>query len=105
MPADELTALQSRLAAQIAIVRAQFQETVACYSVKVQGQLTDVGETLTSADGADLTKSERVARVATLKRALAEVEKLDLRPTKGRRRDLRAVQNVATYLGEVVAEW
>jgi hypothetical protein len=97
--------LQAQLAERLVGLRGQFQEAVASYSVRVQGILADVGDTLAADDPARLGSRELSARTEALRRALREVEQLSLKPSKGRRRDLKAVQRVAEHASEVVAEW
>jgi hypothetical protein len=104
-PADDCRALQAQLAERLIRLRGEFQEAVASYSVRVQGMLADVGDTLAADDPARLGHAELTARAETLRRALRQVDHLDLKPSKGRRRDLKAVQRVAEQASEVVAEW
>jgi hypothetical protein len=103
--ADACRDLQTRLADRLATLRGQFQEAVASYSVRVQGMLADVGDTLAADDPARLGAAELSARSDALRRALREVEQLNLKPSKGRRRDLKAIQRVVEHASEVVAEW
>jgi hypothetical protein len=97
--------LQAQLAELLVGLRGQFQEAVASYSVRVQGMLADVGDTLAADDPTRLGPAELSARAEALRRALREVEHLNLKPSKGRRRDLKAVQRVAEHASEVVADW
>jgi hypothetical protein len=102
---DECRALQRRLSDDLAVLRTQFQEAVANYSVRVQGMLAEAGDTLAGDDPARLGKAELEARVHALREVLHDVEHVHLKPTKGRRKDLRAVQRVADRVGEVVSDW
>ena len=97
--------LQSRLAEQLVDLRAQFQEAVASYSVRVQGQLAEASDLLQSEDGSGLSKGERDARSRALREALDRVGNLNLKPGKGRRRDLKAIQELADDLTRSLAEW
>ena len=105
MSADECRALQRRLADDLATLRTQFQEAVANYSVRVQGMLAEAGDTLAGDDPTRLGKAELEARVHALHEVLHDVEHVHLKPTKGRRKDLRTVQQVADRVCEVVSEW
>ena len=103
--ADDCRELQAQLAERLVGLRGQFQEAVASYSVRIQGMLADVGDTLAADDPGRLGSAELSARAEALRRALRLVEHLDLKPSKGRRRDLKAVQRVAEHASEVIAEW
>jgi hypothetical protein len=96
--------LQKQLAEQLVILRAEFQETVACYSVRIQSILALVGDLLVE-DGGKLSPAERKERARALRRVLDDLDDLDLKPAKGRRRDLKAVEIFATELSEEIAEW
>jgi len=96
--------LQQQLAEQLVILRAEFQEAVACYSVRIQGVLALVGDLLVE-DGEKLSPAERKGRTRALRRVLDDLDELDLKPAKGRRRDLKAVEIFATDLSEEIAEW
>jgi hypothetical protein len=102
---DDCRALQHRLADELAVLRTQFQEAVANYSVRVQGMLAEAGDGLVADDPARLGKEELHARAAALRELLHEVEHARLKPAKGRRKDLRLVQRIADHACEVVSEW
>jgi hypothetical protein len=106
-PPSELEArlkLQQQLAEKLVILRAEFQETVACYSVRIQSMLALVGDLL-GEDNGKLSATERKARKRALRRVLDELDGLDLKPVKGRRRDLKVVEIFAAELCEEIAEW
>ncbi len=102
---DEYAESRARLAEQLGDLRAQFQEAVASYSVRVQGQLADVGDLLAADDPAGLSKSELAARTTALRGALDRVMGLKLKPAKGRRRDLKAIQELGEELASQLADW
>jgi hypothetical protein len=99
-----LTAMQRQMVEQLALLRAQFQEAVASYSVRVQGVLTQIDDVL-SDDPGDLSAEERRNRARALRRAAAELGDLDLKPAKGRRRDLKSIETFVRDLGEAIANW
>ncbi|HLZ10239.1 MAG TPA: hypothetical protein VKT80_16740, partial [Chloroflexota bacterium] len=73
-------------------------------SVRVQGMLSQCGDLL--GDDVDkLSAPERKHRERALRRILLAFDALDLKPTKGRRRDLKAIETFATKLSGEVAEW
>jgi len=103
---DEYEQLRARLAEQLVDLRAQFQEAVASYSVKVQGKLAEAGDVLAAAEESGaISKGERQARARALRAALDRVGNLSLKPGKGRRRDLKTIQDLANELTRHLAEW
>jgi hypothetical protein len=98
------TELQKRVANEIVVLRLEFQEAVASYSVRVQSLLTQLGDLLAE-DTGHLSPFDRRSRVRVLQRALAGLDRLDLKPAKGRRRDLKAVEVFAEDMSDAVADW
>jgi hypothetical protein len=103
--AEAYAELRGRLVEQLADLRAQFQEAVASYSVKVQGQLADVGDMLAADEPGSLSRSELAARTDALRGAVDRVMALSLKPAKGRRRDLKAVQELSEELAKTLSDW
>lgn len=101
---DPCPALQKQLAEQLVIVRAEFQEAVASYSVRVQGLLAQAGDLLVD-ESARLSDVEKKRRARLLRRALDEIASVELKPAKGRRRDLKVIEVFATALCDEIAEW
>jgi hypothetical protein len=95
---------QKRIADQMVVLRLEFQEAVACYSVRVQSLLTQLGDMLAE-DAGHLSPLDRRSRERVLQRALAGLDRLDLKPAKGRRRDLKAVELFAEDVSDAVADW
>lgn len=97
-------ALQRTFAEHLAMVRAEFREAVANYSVRVQGLLTHIDDSV--ADGSSpLTGEDRERRTKAIQDALKTIESLNLKPSKGRRRDLKKVETLAEHLGDIIDEW
>lgn len=97
-------ALQRTFAEHLAMVRAEFREAVANYSVRVQGLLTHIDDSV--ADGSSpLTGEDRERRRRAIQDALKAIESLNLKPSKGRRRDLKKVETLAEHLGDIIDEW
>ncbi len=101
---DQYDTLQRQFADQLTLLRAEFQEAVATYSVRVQSMLSQLGDVLVE-DTGKLSAAERTARIRLLRRALDQLDHLDLKPSKGRRRDLKAVEEFAAEIGEEIAAW
>ena len=98
-------ALQQEIAERLVMLRAEFREAVANYSVNVQGLLAQLADALREEDSAELPSAERKVRVRALRQAIDELNALDLKPDKGRRRDLKRVEGFAVGLSDTIAEW
>jgi hypothetical protein len=97
-------ALQKQLADQLVTLRAEFQEAVVSYSVRVQGLLAQAGDLLVE-DFGQLGDTEQKRRMRLLRAALDDLAGFDLKPAKGRRRDLKAIEEFATAVCTEIAEW
>jgi hypothetical protein len=102
--ARDVDALKRALAERLLGTRAEFQEAVICYSVRIQGVLARIGDVL-GEDFDGLSVEDARNRERALRRALDQVESLDLKPSKGRRRDLKAVETLAADLAAEMADW
>lgn len=92
-----VAALQRELADRLLALRGQFQEAVANFSVRVQGELAHLGDGLLD-DPSSLGADDRAERLRALRAAIEELEKVDLKPSKGRRKDLRRVDRLTRSL-------
>ena len=104
---DDLAAVreqQQRLLEQVVALRAQFQESIACYSVRVQGLLAIAGDVLEE-DLRTSTPGEQLARATALRIAIEHINAMKIKPSRGRRRDLKAIEDVADELTRLVADW
>ena len=95
---------QQRLFEQVVALRAQFQESIACYSVRVQGLLAMTSYVLDE-DLRTCTPAEQLARASALRMSTERINALKVKPSRGRRRDLKAIEKVADELTALVAEW
>lgn len=92
------------LAERLAALRAEFREIIANYAVNVQGAITQLGDELAEPPGR-LSSAERKSRTRALRQAVAQLDDLDLKPSKGRRRDLKKVEKYVARLSRTVADW
>jgi|GEM_PF-2936002 len=102
--ADSFPALRQNLVEHLTMLRAEFRETVANYSIHVQGLLTQLEDGLAD-QPSELTDRERDRRARALRQALKDAEGLNLKPVKGRRRDLKKVETFANHLNDLIDEW
>jgi hypothetical protein len=71
---------------------------VACYSLRVQGILAEVSDALAAEDPGKLSAGELKARRRLLRQAIDRAGTVSLKPARGRRRDLKAVEALAKEL-------
>lgn len=104
-PEDEAyVQLRKDLSERLAALRAEFREIIANYAVNVQGAITQLGDDLTEPPP-NLSAAERKARARALRQAVARIDDLDLKPSKGRRRDLKKVEKYVARLSRTMADW
>ena len=101
---DDCAAHQRHIAERLGLLRTEFQEAVATYSVRVQGMLSQAGDLLVE-NTEKIPSSDQKRREKALRRIAEGLNALDLKPAKGRRRDLKAIELFATQLGDEVATW
>lgn len=101
---DSSTVLQSKLNQGLVGLRAEFREVVANYSVSVQGLMAQASDTLAeSSSGGDAAEEKR--RVRVLRELLVELDQINLKPNRGRRKDLKRVEKFVARLADAVADW
>ncbi len=71
---------------------------MACYSLRVQGILAEVSDALAAEDPGKLSTTELKARRRLLRDAIDRAGAVSLKPARGRRRDLKAVERLAREL-------
>ena len=102
--ADECAELQKQIAERLVILRSEFQECVANYSIRIQGLISQIGDILAE-EPTKLTGPDRKARIKALHQTLNKLDKLDLKPSKGRRRDLKAIEKFSDEISSEIATW
>ena len=89
---------QRELSAALKTLRVLVRETGGNYLAGLQADIARVDRSL--ADAAPDTR-----RLAELQRMLRGIAALDLKPHKGRRRDLKALDKLIGQLTDIVEEW
>ena len=84
-------------------MRKTFRDLLAAYGAALEGEITHL-HTLVSADAAS-EKKLPASRTADLRDMLMLVRSLEVKPAKGRRRDLKKVENVVGELRAIVERW
>lgn len=93
--------LQALLLEELASVRSAFRDSVGAYLLRVDSNLVHVVDLLTDA----AATGDRTASMAALRQACDLIERLRLKPEKGRRKDLHAVEELAGLLDALTASW
>jgi hypothetical protein len=63
-----------------------------------------VGEALADASD-EASPAELRSRLRELREALEDLDDLNLRPTKGRRRDLKRIEGYVVHLSHTIGDW
>ncbi len=91
------------VAEELAFLRKTFRDLVAAYGAAVEGEITHL-HTLVCAE--DAVKKKLSARRATdLRVMLTLLRALEVKPAKGRRRDLKKVEHLAEKLRAITERW
>jgi len=86
------------------VVRADLKEALQGFAVRVDGEAARVSDILIEDDGA-LTRAEVEGRLKCMRKARDLLAELDVKPRKGRHKDLRAMDDVLGRLEALVADW
>jgi hypothetical protein len=91
------------LAEELEFVRKSFRESIHAYSTRVETQLTQIRDTVLQE-----AKSEEVpppARIRDLRDMITLCRTLDLKPEKGRRKDLKKIDSLVEELDLMIQKW
>ena len=90
------------LAEELEFVRKSFRESIEVYSTRVETQLTQIRENV-------LEKTKRqnlpAAQIRDLRDMITLCRTLDLKPEKGRRKDLKKIDTLLEELGLMIQNW
>ena len=100
-PASELP-LQTAVE-ELAFLRKTFGEIVDAYAARLEGEITQM-LALIAAD-AESKRKLPPERAADVRDILMVIRSLEVKPAKGRRRDLKKIENVIEELREIVDRW
>ena len=87
---------------ELAFVRKAFQEAAAHYVARIEGDLNAVREAVSALAAQKKVPSERVKNLRDVLLILREIE---LKPGKGRRRDLKKVESSVKDMRQIVDGW
>ena len=91
------------VAEELAFLRKTFRDLAAAYGAGVEGEITHL-HALVCAEAASKKKLP-ATRTTDLRDMLMLLRSLDVKPAKGRRRDLKKVENVVAELHVIADRW
>ena len=91
------------VAEELAFLRKTFRDLVGAYSAAVEGEITHL-HTIVCAE-AESKRKLPASRTADLRDMLMLLRSLEVKPAKGRRRDLKKVENTVEELRAIAARW
>ena len=91
------------VAEELAFLRKTFRDLVTAYGAAVEGEITHL-HTLVCAE-AESKKKLPASRMADLRDMLMLLRSLEVKPAKGRRRDLKKVENTVGELRRIAERW
>lgn len=91
------------VAEELAFLRKLFRDLIGAYTSHLEGEITQ----LQIAVKADLESKKKLpgSRSADLRDMLMLLRSLEVKPTKGRRRDLKKVESVVEELSKIATRW
>lgn len=101
--ADEAQ-LRRLLAIELDELRAELREAIEAFRLRLEGQIAQVQETLAAPDPPE-GEADRGARLAALTSAIALLRELQVKPEKGRRRDLKQIEQALDAIRDQMIGW
>jgi hypothetical protein len=91
------------VAEELTFLRKTFRDLVGTYSAQLEAEIANLHATVV-ADG-ESKKKLPGTRVSDLRDMLMMLRSLEVKPTKGRRRDLKKVENLIEEMRTIVDRW
>ena len=91
------------VAEELAFLRKSFKELIGAYAANVEGDIARLQTALT--EEATSKKKFPASRVLDLRDMLMMLRNFDIKPAKGRRRDLKKMENLVEELRTIVERW
>jgi hypothetical protein len=91
------------VAEELAFLRKSFKELIAAYSANVEGDIARLQTTLSEETASK--KKLPASRMPDLRDMLMMLRNFDIKPAKGRRRDLKKIENLVEELRLIVERW
>lgn len=96
--------LRRLLTIELDELRAELREAIEAFRLRLEGQIAQVQETLAAPDPPE-GEADRGARLATLTSAIAMLRELQVKPEKGRRRDLKQIEQALDAIRDQIIGW
>ena len=91
------------VAEELAFLRKTFRDLVGTYAAQIEAEIAHLHAAV-QAD-AEAKKKLPASRVSDLRDMLMLLRSLEIKPTKGRRRDLKKVENLIEELRTILERW
>ena len=90
-------------AEELTFLRKSFRDLVSAYAAQIEGEITQI-QAAVAADAASKKKLPG-SRTSDLRDVLMLLRSLEIKPAKGRRRDLKRVETLVEDLRAIVDRW
>lgn len=91
------------VAEELAFLRKSFKELLSAYATQIEADIAQL-QILIAAE-TDSRKKAPPSRVADLRDMLMLLRSFDIKPARGRRRDLKKVENLVAELRQIADRW
>ena len=93
---------QRDLLAALGMLRKLTKEVGGNYLASLQADVIDVEQAVHQAEGVEPPDRKRLSQFRTMLKAIND---LDVKPQKGRRRDLKRLDQTVSKLGDMASDW
>jgi hypothetical protein len=91
------------VAEELAFVRKTFRDLISTYASQIESDLTQMHDLVVAESGSK--KKLPGSRTTDLRDMLMLLRSLEVKPTKGRRRDLKKIETLVEELRNIVNRW
>ena len=91
------------VAGELAFLRKNFRDLIASYATQVEAEITSLHIAITADAGS--AKKLPSSRAHDLRDMLSLLRNLDFKPAKGRRRDMKRIENLVGDVRAIVEGW
>jgi hypothetical protein len=88
---------------ELAFLRKSFKELISAYAAQIEAEIAQIQ--IVIATETESKKKFPASRVADLRDMLMLLRNFDIKPARGRRRDLKKVENLMRDLKDIVDRW
>lgn len=96
--------LRRFLSIELDELRAELREAIEAFRLRLEGQIAQVQEALAAPDPPE-SEVDHSARLTTLTSAIAMLRELQVKPEKGRRRDLKQIEQALDAIRDQMIGW